>query len=501
MARVTGLLKDMQTTLNKEKEQDDKEHDKFMCWCETTEKEKSASISANTQRSEQLTSDVEEHGSAANILTEEVSQTTKQIAANQNALDTAQGIRDEEASTFHKTSTDSIQAIANLKAAIAVLSKHQGEAFPQLTAESFLSTKTTHHHMGSFTQSEVNTVMSARRTAALLATRIGFTYTPAYESASSEIFGVMTQLLKEFEKDAAEAEKKENEAISLFDSLKGAKEGEIAAGTKLLESRTTELATTKSLEEQAKEDLADTAQTLATDTKFLADARKNCAATDAEFLTRQGTRSQEIEAVSSTLAILNSDEAKDLFTNTFSFVHKSSSKAMLRQTRVAALLRSAAKKTGNQALITMSVQAKLDAFENVKKAITDMVASLKKQQADEVKKNDYCKESFQENAIEASTAKAKAADISANNDSLASEIEQINAEIAATKAAVADTEVSLQRLNEDRKENNLNFQQTVKDSKATVEVLRMAYDKLASFYAFVQTSARKGHGGGEGVLP
>merc|ERR1719261_1986909 len=66
----------------------------------------------------------------------------------------------------------------------------------------------------------------------------------------------------------------------------------------------------------------------------------------------------------------------------------------------AALLREAARKHKDPMLSVLATSVQLDAFTKVKKAIDDMIATLKTQQADEVKKNDYCGASLQENEME-----------------------------------------------------------------------------------------------------
>merc|ERR1719420_2774267 len=68
---------------------------------------------------------------------------------------------------------------------------------------------------------------------------------------------------------------------------------------------------------ESKEILDDTQNTLAMDTKFLADLKDRCANMDAEFAERTKARQAEIEAVSKAFEFLSSDEAHDLFTRTF----------------------------------------------------------------------------------------------------------------------------------------------------------------------------------------
>merc|ERR1719313_2478813 len=88
----------------------------------------------------------------------------------------------------------------------------------------------------------------------------------------------------------------------------------------MIDEKTQMLASTDAKNAQAKEDLHDTENTLAADEEFLANLKKTCAAVDAEWAERTKTRNLETEACSKALALLNSDEAHDLFGKSLGFV-------------------------------------------------------------------------------------------------------------------------------------------------------------------------------------
>merc|ERR1719218_190931 len=137
--------------------------------------------------------------------------------------------------------------------------------------------------------------------------------------ASGEIFGILKQMKETFETNLEASQKEEMENQKAFEDLKAAKEEEIAAGTSLADTKTTTLAATDEKKAQDTEDLEDTQEGLAADTKFLANLKERCANMDSEYEERTKTRQLEIQAVSKALAFLSS-EAHDLFTRTFNFV-------------------------------------------------------------------------------------------------------------------------------------------------------------------------------------
>merc|ERR1719502_2121138 len=124
--------------------------------------------------------------------------------------------------------------------------------------------------------------------------------------------------------------------------------------------------------------------------------------------------------------------------------------------------------------------------------IDKMVTTLKAQMADEVKKNDFCKESLQENEMATMKTKDLKADLEAKSGELEATIKRLSEEIAKAKSDISNLQVELQRASEDRKQENLDFQKTVADQTATAEILNKALDRLATFYdeaAFTQVHA------------
>merc|ERR1719424_185550 len=122
----------------------------------------------------------------------------------------------------------------------------------------------------------------------------------------------------------ANGQKDEAQSTADYESLKAAKEQEIAAGTELAETKTQELATTDEKNAQSKETIEDTRNTLAADTKFLANLKEQCQNMDQEYEERTKTRQGEIEACSKALAFLGSDEAHALFSKSLGFVQVAS---------------------------------------------------------------------------------------------------------------------------------------------------------------------------------
>merc|ERR1719311_587830 len=175
---------------------------------------------------------------------------------------------------------------------------------------------------------------------------------------------------------------------------------------------------------------------------------------------------------------------------TFSFVQANAEKSDKQLRRKAAkVLRS----SRSPELSMMATSVELDAFTKVKAMIDKMIATLKTQQADEVKKNDWCKSELQENEMATMKEKDLKADLEAKSGELESTIKTLSEEIEKAHLDIDNLNLELQRASENRKKDNLDFQKVVADQTVTAEILGKALDKLATFYdeaALAQTRAK-----------
>jgi hypothetical protein len=220
--------------------------------------------------------------------------------------------------------------------------------------------------------------------------------------------------------------------------------------------------------------------------KFLANMDVTCADAAKNFEARTQARADESKAVSETIEILTSDEARDVASDTYSFAQIAEHRVSQRRSKAATVLRRAAAKTHSPMLSMLATSAELDSFTKVKKAIDDLISTLNTQQADEVKKNDWCKKELQSTEMTTLKTEDHKGDLEVRQKKLESDIEALATRIKEAIAEVAELRVNLQRANENRKTENMDFQKTVADQTLTVKILKKALDKLANYYDLLQ---------------
>merc|ERR1719321_590883 len=188
-----------------------------------------------------------------------------------------------------------------------------------------------------------------------------------------------------FERNLESSRENEKSAAETYSQVKAAKTEELNAAKGMVETKSTELSDSDSGNARAKEDLDDSKATLKSDTEFLTNLKKKCAAADKEWEDRKKMRHDELSAVSEAIEILANDDAKDLFRSTLGFIQKSEVVHRRGRSRASAVLRRAAVRNKSKNLSELAVSMRLDSFKEVKENIDKMATALKEQQSDKSK--------------------------------------------------------------------------------------------------------------------
>merc|ERR1719171_2741924 len=123
--KVITLLEEMLKTAEKEGGEDTEAYDKYNCWCETSEAEKTKAVEDAKAKIADLEAFLEEAAGKEGELKTQIAQLEEDIADDKDALATARAQREKEAAEFAAEEADLKDCLGALGEAIGVLSKVQ----------------------------------------------------------------------------------------------------------------------------------------------------------------------------------------------------------------------------------------------------------------------------------------------------------------------------------------------------------------------------------------
>mmetsp|Transcript_18419 Transcript_18419/g.43290 ORF Transcript_18419/g.43290 Transcript_18419/m.43290 type:complete len:725 (+) Transcript_18419:56-2230(+) len=475
--KVVTMLQAMQAKVMAEGKKEEALYDKFMCYCKnsgndltqsiTTANGKIESLTAalgeSTQQKLQLEADLKEHGASRDDA--------------KDAMAKATAIREKEAAAFAQEEADSKANLAALAKAISAIDKGITGGFLQTGAAAVLR---------KFTMEKANLPDDSREELlAFLSSAQGAGYVPK----SGEILGILKQMQDEMAQGLADATAAEKEAIASYEALMAAKKKEVATLSAQIEDKMMRVGNLGVENAAMQNDLEDTKESLAGDTKFLSELGAGCDKKKEEWAEVKRLRAEELLALAETIKVLNDDDALELFKKTLpsasaSLVQVEVSTDGQRQHALAVIRRARRKSAGRPELdlIALALSGKKIGFEKVIKMVDEMVANLKREQTDDDNKKDYCNKKF-----DSSDDKKKALEVSlADSETAIEEMEgekaQLVEEIAELEATIKALDKSVAEATDIRKSERADHQELMTDDTNAKELLLWAKNRLNKFY-------------------
>merc|ERR1719217_1190524 len=294
--KVVTMLQMMMKKIEEEGVKEKELYDKFMCYCNNADETLGKSIGDADTKIPQLESDIQEAVEEKAQLESDIEAHQADRAAAQEAMAKATEMREKEAAAFAKEMGEDKVNLDSLAKALASIEKGMAGGFLQTNAAGVLR---------KFVVSNMNMLEIDRQE---LVDFLQGSQQNEYAPASGEIVGILKQLKDEMEKDLAEIIAQEEAAIKAYDELMAAKKSEVETLTKAIEEKLVRVGELGVKIAEMKNDLEDTQETLAEDTKYLADLGKTSAAKTKEWDARCKARSEELLALSDTIKTLKTKE-------------------------------------------------------------------------------------------------------------------------------------------------------------------------------------------------
>eukprot|EP00933_Yihiella_yeosuensis_P061786 TRINITY_DN64635_c0_g1_i1.p1 TRINITY_DN64635_c0_g1~~TRINITY_DN64635_c0_g1_i1.p1 ORF type:complete len:706 (+),score=214.45 TRINITY_DN64635_c0_g1_i1:82-2199(+) len=511
--KVLDLLKAMSTKLDEEQSRDKELKDAMDCWCKQNNEDKTKAIAEGKEKIEMLDARMKENVALAESLAPQIRTHTKELNGAKATLDKAFAIRQHQIKSFQEDEQsllDSISGVADAKEALT------GKSFVQLSQMSSLALNRIGKRLQRVLDTQaarlVNVLSRSDRSNLdtflkdLKSIKKGKSFLQAASAEmdpSDSIVGILVAMADDFAADLQQELDEEKENKKAYEELTASKQKEVNALQDSITQKTQAKGKAEQVAASSKKDLGLAKKTLAEDEKFQKAVESKCVQGDGDYEQRQKTRGEEIVAVSKTIDILTSDSARDLLaSNSISFFQENSiassqtisdAEYSKRQQLISDLLNSEGTRLGAAALVTLSMDIKLNSFTKVKKAIDDMVTSLKKEQADEVQEKDLCVKDLNTNQLSTEAKTRKKGLLDSKKDALIQSIKEAADDVKAMKDEVAEDQKQLQLAGQTRQKENVEFQAGVDEQKKTQVLLKKAVKVLSGVYGSTSLVQLRSH--------
>jgi len=466
--KVVNMLQLMQSKIEKQAEKKEAVYDKFMCYCENSDKFLGSSIAAAENKIPQLQSGIKSQIAEKAQLEADLTAHKSDRAAAKGAIAKATSLRAKDAASFLKESTDLQTNIDALGKAIPALEKGMGGGFLQTSAASVIRELSISMDMSSVDRELLASFLSNKN---------------GYIPQGGEIVGILKTMSDEMKKDLATAKSNEKSAISDFNGLVAAKAKEINALSKAIESKTGRVGALAVKSSEDENELEDTQEDLAESQKFLADLSGNCATKKSEWAEYQKTQADESLALAETIKVLNDDDALELFKKTLpagsSLLQVQVTSAGQRQVAINALKKSSDPRVE---LLAVALKGGKQGFDKIVKLISDLVVTLKKEQADDDQKKTYCGAQIDKTEDSIKVIKNGKADLDTAIEAEEEAIASLKTEIGSLTDGIASLDKEVADYTGQRKAEHEDFVSTLSANSAAVDLLKFAKNRLQKFY-------------------
>jgi hypothetical protein len=318
--------------------------------------------------------------------------------------------------------------------------------------------------------------------------------TPA--GSSSEVVGMLKSMLDEFTRATAELAANEASAAKAFAEMKATKEKDVAMAKDAIETKKTRSGALAVEVVQTKNALEDSSEELEKTTKFLSTLEEQCAAKKKDWDYRTNMRAQEKAAIGEAIAILNDDDALDVFkkaagafvqTHQTGLLQGGGKKGVATVRKVQGIIASVLKAQKDRSHQLEMIQYRLNSkgavdFGAVVKMVDEMVATLKKQMKDDATHKDWCIKELTEADKNMKAVTDKSTQIDSSIEELTDYQSSLDEDLAALKEAIASLDKDVATATEERKEEHTEYQTEIQLTETAIQLIGKAKNRLQKFY-------------------
>jgi len=505
VTRVVEMLQGLakQTEADGKKEED--LYETFVCWAKTIIDSKTASNAAAEARIQELQTYIADLDAGRIELTTERVDLEKELEEVLGDIETATEIREKEKADYASAKLEMTQAIDALEDAIKVLKEATTEekkdsSFLRVRSEVSSSSRTAAQEAASLRAAADLGEKFLTKGDSLFLRRLltgdvpraswkklnrKATFKMSYKARSGKIQEVLAKLLDTFDSNLKEATEKEVEAMKSYQELMKAKTAQKDAAQEALIKMEKENGARGLSKADATTEMEALQQQVKDDKMYIEQVTKTLEEKKTEWKVRMALRTAELGAISKAIAILHSDDARDLFKKSFKSQGYSFLQTTSRQRRGIAVstLTQAAKDSKDDRLVLLaSSLASKGHFDEVIKAIDTMVSTLKAEETTDLKVKEDCETTRADDTRTASLTSRAIDELTDAITQLETEIKELEAQIEDAQKKIEAIDAELAKTKKIREEEAVEYAANKKDDQEAVSLVTQAKDVLADFY-------------------
>jgi len=504
ISRVVGLITELKAKVEGDGKKEQQSYDKYACWCENTLARKAAAISEAKDTIEKLQVEIEKLNGDLGAHGAEIAQLTKDLAQNAEAQKEANEVRDKETGEYENDRTENEQCIGALEAAIKILTGAGSGGFLQSMQEAQLLSV-----VGGIRQvlnkpgvvdtlSEKDMEMVRQfinkpdamvgRAVPMSAAQIAKNPNGDYAPQSSQIQGILKGMYDAFAADLEKDNAEEADKQKAFEELMATKKQEQATLEATLEKQSHDEAHKSKALSDAKTNRDDTDNQMRTDEVFFEDTKDACKVKAGDWAERSRLRTEELTGIQKGIEILNSPEARATFSSsatTFIQTKSVSVKSASHAYRMKAYssLKALASKYREMHMVELAVAVKEGGhFDKIMGMIDAMIATLRKEEAEDIAHRDRCQNSEGKNANDMADLDHDIAKAGDAIERMGDKETELKATIKSLNEAITESKTGLEEMLSMRNAEEGAFKQALKDDTDAVNVISKAIVALSEYY-------------------
>jgi len=464
------MLQMMQNKVAAEGDKKEKIYDQFMCYCDNADATLGASIDAADKKIPLLESGIKEDSALKAQLEGDLKAHMSDRVSAKDAIAKATAIREKEKNSYTKASADLKTNIGAMDKAIPAIEKGMG-GFLQTNTASVLRQLSISLDMSSVDREMLTGFLAGKN---------------GYSPASGEIVGILKTMHDEMSADLKTATDDENAAIAAFTSLVAAKEKEINALSRAIESKMGRVGDLGVKIAQMKNDLEDTIEDQGESKKFLKDLAGNCEKKKKEWATYKEMQGQEMLALADTIKVLNDDDALELFKKTLpgsasSLMQVKASNMAIRK-KVITHLQKLSLNDPRVDFLAIALRGGKVGFEKIIQMIDKLTHELKIEQGLDDAKKDYGNTELDKAEDNEKVQSQEKSDLETSIEDAEENIANLKTEIEALDDGIRAMDKEVGEATETRQKEHEEFVEFTASNSAAVDLLKFAKNRLNKFY-------------------